>query len=236
MSDHDDGDGDGARELAVAERLSQEIADAIMVGEFPFGSWLRQEQLAHRFGVSRQPIREALHRLEMVGMIEALPRRGVRVSGPQPNYIREGYLIRAALEGLAARLAATRVTEPQLDELREVCASFRSSIEADAGSLAADQRALWIRDHNRFHELILEASGVERLAQQIRSLNLTLPRNMSLAAVRAMGRLEENIRQHEIIVGALELHSGTLAAKAMEEHITRSGQLIADWYEREQRR
>ena len=72
------GEGEGP---SVADRLADEIADAIMVGEYPLGTWLRQGHLAERFGVSRQPVREALRRLKVVGMIEARPRRGLRVKG-----------------------------------------------------------------------------------------------------------------------------------------------------------
>ncbi len=216
---------------SVAERLAGQISDAIMVGEYPLGTWLRQEQLAQRFGVSRQPIREALRRLEVVGMIEARPRRGMRVNGPDPTYIREGYLIRAELEGLAARLAATHRDAAQLDELRQVLSSFRSALrEAFASGTRDDARATWVRDHNRFHELIHEASGIERLAQLIGALNMSLPRNLSIDALRARDALDENVRQHDLILTAVELESADVAEAAMKEHVRRSGDLIAAWF------
>jgi DNA-binding GntR family transcriptional regulator len=220
---------------SVAEHLAGQIADAIMVGEYPLGTWLRQEQLAQRFGVSRQPIREAIRRLEVIGMIEARPRRGVRVKGPYPGYIREGYLIRAELEGLAARLAAARRSQEQLEELQRTWSSFRAAItQAFADGSHVDARAAWVRDHNRFHELIHEASGADRLAQLIGALNLTLPRNLSIDALRVGGTLAENIRQHELILAAIELRSEQVAEAAMKEHIRRSGDLIADWFARQQ--
>jgi DNA-binding GntR family transcriptional regulator len=219
----------------VAERVAGQISDAIMIGEYPLGTWLRQEQLAQRFGVSRQPIREALRLLEVVGMIEARPRRGVRVNGPEPGYIRDGYLIRAELEGLAARLAAVRRDDHQLQELEHVLASFGSSItEAFARGSHEDSRATWVRDHNRFHELIHEASGVERLAQLIAALNMSLPRNLSIDAIRASNALDENLRQHEVILAAIELRSEHVAEEAMKEHVRRSGELIATWFAQQQ--
>jgi DNA-binding GntR family transcriptional regulator len=220
---------------SVAERVAGQIADAIMLGEYPLGTWLRQEQLAQRFEVSRQPIREALRLLEIVGMIQARPRRGVRVSGPDPNYIRDGYLIRSELEGLAARLAATRRDEQQLQELMQVLSSFRAEInEAIARGSADDARAAWVRDHNRFHELIHEASGVERLAQLIGALNMSLPRNLGLDALRARDAVQENVRQHELILAAIELASPDVAEAAMKEHVRRSGELIAAWFGEQQ--
>ena len=225
----------GSEGPSVAEQLAGQIADAIMVGEYPLGTWLRQEQLGQRFGVSRQPIREALRRLEVVGMIEARPRRGVMVKGPEPRYIREGYLIRAELEGLAARLAAGRTSPDQLAELQQAWASFRSSItEAFDDGSRVDSRAAWVRHHNQFHELIHQASGVGRLVQLIAALNLTLPRNLSIGALRDRGTLTENLRQHEVILAAIELGSEQVAEAAMKEHVRRSGELIAGWFARQQ--
>lgn len=215
---------------SVAERVAGQISDAIMVGEYPLGTWLRQEQLAHRFGVSRQPIREALRLLEVVGMIEARPRRGVRVNGPEPAYIRDGYLIRAELEGLAARLAAKNRSEEQLQELRQILSIRTAIYEAFAAESRDDARATWVRDHNRFHELIHEASGIERLAQLIGALNMSLPRNLSIDALRANDSLDDNIRQHEVILTAVELGSEAVAEAAMKEHVRRSGELIASWF------
>lgn len=227
--------GGEGEDPSVADRLVGEIADAIMVGEYPLGAWLRQEHLAERFGVSRQPVREALRRLEVVGMIEARPRRGLRVKGPEPGYIRDGYLIRAELEGLAARLAAARSSLEQLDDLRKEWSAFRDTLtEAFASGAHDDTRADWVRHHNRFHELIHETSGVGRLVQLIAALNLTLPRNLSIEALRSSGALEENLRQHEVILSALELRSGQVAEEAMKEHVRRSGELIAAWFARQQ--
>jgi DNA-binding GntR family transcriptional regulator len=227
--------GGEGEEPSVAERLAGEIADAIMVGEYPLGTWLRQEQLAERFGVSRQPVREALRRLEVIGMIEARPRRGLRVKGPEPGYIQDGYLIRAELEGLAARLAASRSQREQVEELRKEWEAFRDSLtEAFARGSHHDARAAWVRHHNRFHELIHQASGVARLVQLIAALNLTLPRNLSIEALRSSGALEENLRQHEIILSALELGSAQVAEEAMKEHVRRSGQMIAAWFASQQ--
>ncbi len=227
------GEGEGP---SVADRLAGEIADAIMVGEYPLGTWLQQGHLAERFGVSRQPVREALRRLKVVGMIEARPRRGLRVKGPEPGYIRDGYLIRAKLEGLAAQLAAAHCSPEQLDTLRKEWAAFRDSL-TEAFTLGAhdDTRAAWVRHHNRFHELIHEASGVGRLVQLIAALNLTLPRNLSIEALRSSGALEEHLRQHEVILSAVELRSGQVAEEAMKEHVRRSGELIAAWFARQQK-
>src|SRR5437868_11512610 len=137
----------GNGETALVEReLAEEIANAIMAGEYPPGSWLRQETLARRFGTSRQPVREALRRLEVTGMVELFRHRGARVMGPDPGSIRDAYLIRAQLESLAARLAASALGEEQLDELAGVFETFRSEIVRDfeAGGTEPEARETWI--------------------------------------------------------------------------------------------
>ncbi len=221
---------------SVAERVAGQISDAILMGEYPLGTWLRQEQLAQRFNVSRQPIREALRLLEVVGLIEARPRWGVRVSGPAPRYISDGYVIRSELEGLAARLAAERRTDEQLEALRATFNSYRSGV---TGALArgseSDARRAWIRDHDSFHSLIHAASGIERLAQLIGALNMSLPRNLSLEALRARDAVDDNLRQHELILIAIDARLADVAEAAMKEHVRRSGELIADWFAQQQR-
>lgn len=218
------------------ERTYTILRDRIHSGSIAPLARLNIDALARELGVSPIPVREALRRLEVVGMIEARPRRGLRVKGPEPGYIRDGYLIRAKLEGLAAQLAAAHCSPEQLDTLRKEWAAFRDSL-TEAFTLGAhdDTRAAWVRHHNRFHELIHEASGVGRLVQLIAGLNLTLPRNLSIEALRSSGALEEHLRQHEVILSAVELRSSQIAEEAMKEHVRRSGELIAAWFARQQK-
>ncbi|ADB51184.1 GntR family transcriptional regulator [Conexibacter woesei] len=228
------GTGNGGEGALVERELAGEIANAIMVGEYPLGSWLRQETLATRFGTSRQPIREALRRLEVIGMVELFPHRGARVIGPDPSSIRDAYLIRAQLESLAARLAATAISEEQLDELTEVFETFRTEIVRDFEAEGAQPafRDAWVAAHNRFHELILDAASNDRLSHMVRTLNVTLPRNVTTEVIEGRAALEDNIRQHDLVLQTLRLRAEQLAAQAMEEHIRSSGTVIADWFAR----
>lgn len=228
------GHGNGSEGALVERELAGEIANAIMVGEYPLGSWLRQETLATRFGTSRQPIREALRRLEVIGMVELFPHRGARVIGPDPSSIRDAYLIRAQLESLAARLAASAISAEQLDELAAVFETFRVEIVRDfeAEGAQPEPRDAWIAAHNRFHELILDAAGNDRLSHMVRTLNVTLPRNVTTEVIEGRDALEDNIRQHDLVLQTLRLRSADLAAQAMEEHIRSSGTVIADWFAR----
>ncbi len=92
--------------VAAADDLAAALQNRILVGDYPVGTRLRQELLAAEFGVSRMPVREALHKLEALGLVEITPRRGAFIRGPSTEEIREAYVVRAELEGLAAELAA----------------------------------------------------------------------------------------------------------------------------------
>src|SRR6059058_688989 len=86
------------------------LRDMIMQGELRAGEWLRQERLARELGVSHTPIREALKQLEVEGLVEHVPYRGVRVIEFSLNDVVDIYAMRAALEALAASAAATEMT------------------------------------------------------------------------------------------------------------------------------
>src|SRR5512133_3409237 len=106
-------------ETTKADEIGAALERAILFGELPPGTMLRQEQLAEQYGVSRTPIREALRRLDALGRVVCRPSRGVRVRAPSRDELRQTIGARAALEGAAAELAATRITPEQLARLEQ---------------------------------------------------------------------------------------------------------------------
>src|SRR5258708_24178113 len=96
------------------------MRDMIMQGDLRAGEWLRQERLGRELGVSHTAIREALKQLEVEGLVEHIPYRGVRVVEFSLNDVVDIYSMRYALEGLAASAAAACLTEPELVELRRL--------------------------------------------------------------------------------------------------------------------
>src|SRR5258708_27409017 len=96
------------------------LRDKIMKGELRAGEWLRQERLARELGVSHTPIREALKQLEVEGLVEHVPYRGVRVVEVSMEAVSDIYDMRTVLEGLAARAAAERLTYEELCELKRL--------------------------------------------------------------------------------------------------------------------
>jgi DNA-binding GntR family transcriptional regulator len=207
---------------ALVDETAAAIRARIMSGEIPIGAQLRQADLAAALGVSRTPIREALRQLQAGGLIEVLPRRGAVVRVPAPWEVREAYEVRAELEGLACVRAVGEVTSEQIDELRRTNDMLRDGHEG-ATTAAND----------RFHTLIHEIAGNERLARTIRDINDAFPRNVSALVLQDNPRLRaNNLAQHERIVEALAANNAEIARREMRDHVIAAGEALARWYER----
>jgi DNA-binding GntR family transcriptional regulator len=212
---------------AVVDGLTETLQEAILSGALATGTWLRQERLAAEYGVSRTPVREALRTLQAQGMVEVVPNRGALVCGPTVRDIRESYAVRAELEGYAAELAAEWVRDDQLARLRNAEELFRKAVAMD-GASDTGERPKWAEANDLFHEVIIEAAGNARLADTIRNLHRSFPRNVTWSALSGNSHLlQENVGQHREILRALAAHDPARARTAMTSHVRRSGELIA---------
>jgi len=230
--------GQPARSAMLVDQLVTEIRTRIMTGEVPVGSWLRQEALAAEFKVSRMPVREALRKLEAAEILELIPNRGALVRGPRVQDVRDSYVVRADLEGLAAEIAATRITEEQLAELRDAERRFagaaRAQLKGEPGSEFG--RAEWIGANDTFHTVVQRASGNPRLERTILDLHSIFPRFLtSQALVEDPSRFEPNIEEHRRVRAALEARDPVESRAAMTAHVLTAGELVADWFARRER-
>ena len=220
----------------LVDRLASEIQGGILSGSIPIGARLRQEALADEFGVSRTPVREALRKLEVTGIVELLPHRGAVVRGPSARDIREAYDVRAELEGLAAELAAAHISDHDLSRLREAEALFRKSVAtlvARRGQPDWKDSSSWVQANDLFHQAILEAAANRRLIATISDLHRSFPRDLTWAALSGNSRLlEENVEQHAAILSGIELGDPEEARRRMVEHVRSAGELIARHFER----
>jgi len=185
------------------------ILAAIDEGVYRPGDRLVESELADRFGVSRTPVREALQRLETQSLLTR-DGRSLIVASLDHNQMAELYVVRAELEGLAARLAAKHATVEEVRVLRDM-------VKADR-ALSADPKAL-SRANKRFHRQIHLASHNRFL---IRQLDL-VHRSMALLAttsLEAEGRGPATIAEHHAIVEAIAAGDGTAADQALREHIS----------------
>jgi DNA-binding GntR family transcriptional regulator len=215
-----------------ADDISLALEEAIVSGEIPPGSVLRQEHLSEQFRVSRTPVREALRRLAALGLVTFEPNRGVRVRMLSRDEIREAFMVRAELEGLATELATPRMTDEDLAALEEAERRFsavtRALVEVShAGRQDLELAREWLLANHAFHDVIYEAAQVpliERMAKAARRTFLVKP-------VWATGAdLDElylkNDRQHRAIRDAIVARSPEGARVLAREHVLSSGRLL----------
>lgn len=226
--------------MTRAEQVHTALRAALLNGEFPYGHRLVEEQLAERFETSRTPVREALRKLQAAGLVELVPNRGAIVRGPSAREIREAYVVRAELEGLAAELASERIRDDDLGRLREAEALFRRSVT----SLLAQRRrrrrsearwadeSAWVHANDLFHQTILDAAANARLSAAIVDLHRAFPRDLTWSALAGNSRLlEENVREHAVILEAIERRDAREARRLMVEHVRHAGELVSLHFE-----
>lgn len=187
------------------------ILEAIDGGLYRPGDRLVESELADRFGVSRTPIREALQRLETQSML-ARDGRSLIVASLDHNQLAELYVVRAELEGLAAKLAAQHASAEEVRVLHDMVARDRK--------LLGDPSAL-SRANRRFHKQIHLASHNRYLVQQLDLVH----RSMALLAstsLAAEGRDSAALDEHAAIIDAIASRDGEAACDALRTHISRA--------------
>lgn len=217
-----------------ATNLAHSIRELIMSGTIPIGAPLRQEELAKRFGTSRTPIREALKQLQATGLIEIQQNRGAFVRVPAPWEIREVYEIRAELEALATRKAATRLTHDQIETMRKNNDTLFGIAIRYVGNDNKEEATGSISTVNNFslHSTIHKASNNVRLQQMLDDSPLPFPNNTpSLLFAENVQHRKQNHDEHEKILDALDTGDSEKAARLMRLHVLNSGEQIARWFE-----
>ena len=187
------------------------ILAAIDEGSYRPGDRLVESELAERLGVSRTPIREALQRLETQALLTR-DGRSLIVASLDHNQLAELYVVRAELEGLAARLAAKHASREEVAVLREM-------VSADQ-ALVGDPRAL-SRANKRFHKQIHLASHNRFLVQQLDLVHRSMVL-LATSSLEAAGRGEAALAEHSAIVEAIARGDGDAADDALRTHISRA--------------
>ncbi|HEY8486631.1 MAG TPA: GntR family transcriptional regulator, partial [Limnochordales bacterium] len=171
--------------------------------------------LAQELGVSRTPVREALRRLEAEGLIEPLPRQGLVVRDPPEEDLADLCVVREALEGLAARLAARSATQAELYRLEELYAETERAVRAqDVERLA--------RLNDEFHRVVWQASRNRYLARQLHQLREFIFRVQGRTTLDYPGRAEEMLREHRELLDAIRAGDGQAAEQLARQHMARA--------------
>ncbi|RUY27345.1 GntR family transcriptional regulator [Mesorhizobium sp. M7A.F.Ca.US.001.04.1.1] len=144
----------------VADAIHAELRDRILKGVFPPGSLLRQEELARQFGASRVPLREAMSRLEVEGLLLVRPRRGYAVRNLDPVEIVEIFDLRAAVEEHLGGLAAKARSEHDIERVSDAVAEMER-IAADK----PNDTSQWLNANAAFHAALLAAAHRKHAAR-----------------------------------------------------------------------
>lgn len=194
----------------MQEIVTDSIRDSILSGKYSPGERLVAEDIAKDLGVSRMPVREALHRLEVIGLVTLLPHKGAIVSELSEEEIIESYHIRAVLDGLATRLAAPQLTALDYARLEEILQEMDNAVNAkDMDKLLAVNRA--------FHEIIWQAARAPRLQVLLQNLYIASERFRNIS-ILLPGRIDQITQDHRLIVQMLEKGDVANAERYANEH------------------
>lgn len=201
----------------LRDEIKERILARILDGTYPPGARVVESQLAQEFGTSQAPVREALRDLAGMRFIESQPHVGARVRAVTVDELSQIYPVRAALEEVAGREAAARVTGAVLGRLEDELAGMRLA------AVRHDMHRQLVHDA-RFHQLIVESSGNVVLLEVWRTLRVEASSLISMIKSDSDQRLIAEM--HRPIIAALRFRDPDLAGKEMRAHIEFFGSLV----------
>ena len=197
--------------LPLRDVVFNTLRQAILTGELKPGERLMEIHLANRLGVSRTPIREAIRKLELEGLVTMIPRRGAEVAQLTEKSMSDVLEVRRAMDALCAELACERITEEDLGRLKEACEKFEQAISTkDVKKIAQADVEL--------HDIILQATGNNRLIQLVNNLSEQMYR-YRFEYIKDFSQHEKLVEEHRIIYESLVSRNREQAAEAARTHI-----------------
>lgn len=202
------------KSLSLEEMVYFRLEEEILSEKLKRGTALSEIALSARLGVSRTPVRGALHRLAEDGLVEIAPNKGAVVVGINADDLIDIYHIRMRLEGLASASAAERITDEELSRLLE-------SVELSEFYISKNDTEHVKELDTEFHRIIYKASGNRLLYKTLLELHKKIKayRKLSLAVP---GRLEKSIEEHREIYAAIASRDAALADKLTSLHVERA--------------
>ncbi len=206
----------------ASEQAYHQIRAMILSGALPPGDQIREEWLAEQCGVSRTPVREALRRLESELFIRRSERQRSYVADWSLDDIEDAFVLRELMEGLAARRAASRISQAQLAALTAENRAIGAAISTSPPDVTA------FLAHNRnFHAIILEAANSPRLTNLLARL-IEQPVVWRTAQSYDVADLQRSHRDHGELLAAFERGDGGWAESVMAGDIRRAVHTYAD--------
>lgn len=198
-------------DLPLRDVVFYTLRQSILTGELKPGERLMEIHLADKLGVSRTPVREAIRRLELEGLVTMFPRRGAEVAQITEKSMSDVLEVRRTLDALCAELACDRITEEGLASLKCACEVFEQCVDTgDAKKIAQADVSL--------HDIIVQATGNQRLIQLVNNLSEQMYR-YRFEYIKDSHQHETLIKEHRIIYQSILNKDKDTAAAAAKTHI-----------------
>lgn len=192
-------------------RVFHKIREDILKGKYKSGDPIREMTISQDLGVSRTPVREALKQLELEGLVTSIPNKGTVVAGITEQDIIDIYAIRSRIEGLAARWAASKITDEQLKQLEEI-------IELTE-FYATKHNAEHLHElDTQFHEIIYEASNSKPLKHILSDFHHYVQR-ARMESIAIPGRDQKSTQEHKAILNSLKDRNPEEAEELTNQHV-----------------
>jgi len=201
--------------ISVREKTYDYLKSNILSGRFVPGERLAEEHLAEELGVSRTPVREALHKLEQEGLIEPLESRGFRVPHDSPEEIEDLFDIRTVLEGYTLKIICERITDEQIEKLEEMIDKAEDALRRKR----IDEVFQWnTQFHDTLHSLVADKRRFHSLIVNMRKYVLRYRKD----TLQNLGAGKRAIDGHRQILLTLKLKDPELCERVMRIHIRQS--------------
>jgi len=202
----------------LREVIFNTLREAIILGELKPGERLMEVQLAEKMGVSRTPVREAIRKLELEGLVVMAPRKGAHVADLSVKDIMDVLEVRSTLDGLASSLAASRITEDEIKEMLHLHNQFVSYVEKEnhQGQIKKDVE---------FHDIIYRASRNDKLIQIANNLREQVQR-FRVIYIKDYSSSKNLVREHRELCDAIISRNPELAMKVAQQHIKNQEEAI----------
>ena len=197
--------------LPLRDVVFYTLRQAILKGELEPGERLMEMQLAEQLGVSRTPIREAIRKLELEGLVLMIPRRGAIVAKITEKDLRDVLEVRSSLERLSTELACERIHDSTIDELRKAQEAFKEALNQNDITLQAQRDV-------EFHDVIYKATDNLRLIQMLNNLREQMYR-YRLEYLKHDLAHQTLIEEHEAIIEALSKRDKETAINIIVRHV-----------------
>ena len=197
--------------LPLRDVVFNTLRQAILRGELKPGERLMEIQLANKLGVSRTPIREALRKLELEGLVNMVPRKGAEVADITEKSLRDVLEVRKALEELSVELACEKITEEEIEELKRVAERFKDTLnDQDVTKIAEADVA--------FHDVIYTATDNQKLILLLNNLREQMYR-YRVEYLKKEEAYPQLIAEHEELIDNISKRNKEEATRIMCEHI-----------------